>query len=349
MNRVVTLQDVARTAGVSPKTVSRVINDDPHVAPETRLRVEEAVKGLGYQVNVLARSLRKGQDNVVGVIVESVRPYFAEIIGELERLAVERGMLVMVASNGRDSGREQEIVEGLLNRSLTGLIITPQDADYSFLRHVRTPVVFIDRSPKNVDDDVVLVDDRGGAAAGVAHLIRHGHRRIALISDELEVQTVRKRYEGFLDAMRDAGIDVDERMVRTGCRDAASAEVQTGALLRLPEPPTAVFSLRGETSQGVVRALHRNDATDVAVVSFGDFALADVVTPAITVLDHSPVLVGRSAAERLFARIDGEAGVPITTTIPVPLVMRGSGELPARGSQWVMINSTVMTNRPIRP
>lgn len=331
MNKVVTLADVARAAGVSPKTASRVINGDPHVAPATRARVEEAVKDLGYQVNVLARSLRRGHDNVVGVIVESVRdPFFSEVIGELEQLITPRGFTVMVASNTRGSGREHEIVEGFLQRSLVGMIVTPQDADYSFLRKIRMPVVFVDRRPRNLDADVVLADDRGAAVEAVNHLLRFGHRSIALISDEIDVQTVRSRYEGYLDAMRAAGLTPDPQTVRIGCLDAGMAERATVDLLHLPVPPTAILSTRGETSQGVVRALHRHDATDIAVVSVGDFPLADSVTPAITVLDHSPTLVGRYAAERLFARLDGDTGRPIITTIPVPLIARGSGELPPR-------------------
>jgi LacI family transcriptional regulator len=330
---MVTLADVARAAGVSAKTASRVINGDPQVAPATRARVEAAVEALGYQVNVLARSLRRGHDNVVGVIVESVRdPFFSEVIGDLEQLITPRGFTVMVASNTRGSGRERVIVEGFIQRSLVGMIVTPQDADYSFLRSIRMPVVFIDRRPRNLDADVVLADDRGATLEGVNHLARYGHRSIALISDALDVQTVRNRYEGYLDAMREAGLPVDPSMVRIGCLDADMAEKETVDLLHLPQPPTAILSTRGETSQGVVRALHRHDATDVAVVSVGDFALADSVTPAITVLDHSPTLIGRYAAERLFARLDGESGHPITTTIPVPLIARGSGELPPRAA-----------------
>lgn len=331
MKRVVTLQDVARAADVSPKTVSRVINGDPQVAPATRARVEEAVELLGYQVNVLARSLRRGHDNVVGLIVESVRdPFFSEVIGELEQLSTPRGLTVMVASNQRGSGREREIVEGFLQRSLVGMIVTPQDADYSFLRTIHMPVVFVDRRPRNLDADVVLADDRGATLEAVRHLVRYGHRRIALISDELDVPSVRIRYEGYLDALREVGVLVDPRLVRTGCRDGAMAEKETVDLLHLEHPPTAILSTRAETSQGVVRALHRHDATDIAMVSFGDFALADSLTPAVTVLDHSAALMGRYAAERLFARLDGDDERPMTITIPVPLITRGSGELPPR-------------------
>jgi LacI family transcriptional regulator len=327
--RPVRLKDVALAAETSSKTASRVINGDPRVSQETRRRVEEAVARLGYRVDLLARSLRRGVDDTIGVIVESIAdPFFAAVVSEIERAALRRGLNVIVASNRRIPNRESAIVDSLQQRRVAGLIVTPHTTDLSFLAATNTPVVFADRHPRNFPADVVVFDDRGGAQTAVRHLLRHGHRRIAFVSDDLAIETSRNRHAGYVDALEELGLPVTPEIIATDCSDAAAAADRTAHFLDLAEPPTAIFSARSETSLGVVKALHLRRHTETAFVSFGDFALADVLSPAVTVLEHSPGLLGRLAAERLFIRLDGEDSDPVSTVIPLHLVARGSGELP---------------------
>ncbi|RCG25853.1 LacI family transcriptional regulator [Sphaerisporangium album] len=328
MKKLVRLSDVAAAANTSAKTASRVINGDPRVSAETRLRVQEAVVRLGYRVDLLARSLRRGVDDTIGVVVESIAdPFFAAVISEIELAALRRGLNVIVTSNRRLPNREVAIVDGLRQRRVAGMIITPHASDLSYLASTETPVVFVDRHPRNFAADVVTFDDRGGARTAVRHLLRYGHRRIAFVSDDLEIETSRNRHAGYVDALQEAGVPVVAELVATDCADAAVARRRTCDFLDLDEPPTAVFSARSETSLGVVKMLHDRKRTDIAMVSFGDFALADVLSPAITVLEQSPELLGRLAAERLFARLDGDRSDPVNTVIPVRLVPRGSGEI----------------------
>ena len=331
--RPVRLSDVALAAETSAKTASRVINGDPRVSAETRQRVEEAVVSLGYRVDLLARSLRRGVDDTIGVIVESIAdPFFAAVISEIELAALSRGLNVIVTSNRRVPNREAAIVDGLQQRRVAGLIITPHNSDLAYLGSTETPVVFVDRHPRSFPADVVTFDDRGGARTAVRNLLRHGHRRVAFVSDDLEIETSRNRHAGYVDALQEAGLSVVPELVATDCADAASARARTAEFLNLDEPPTAIFSARSETSLGVVKVLHDRRRTDVAMVSFGDFALADVLSPAITVLEQSPELLGRLAAQRLFARLDGDRSEPVNTVIPVRLVARGSGEVVPAGS-----------------
>jgi LacI family transcriptional regulator len=330
--KLVRLSDVALAAETSAKTASRVINGDPRVSAETRQRVEEAVVRLGYRVDLLARSLRRGVDDTIGVIVESIAdPFFAAVISEIELAALRRGLNVIVASNRRLPNREVAIVDSLQQRRVAGLIITPHTAELSYLASTPTPVVFVDRHPRNFPADVVVFDDRGGARTAVRHLLRHGHQRVAFVSDDLEIETSRNRHAGYVDALQEAGIAVDPAIIATDCADGTMARVRTSQFLDLDEPPTAIFSARSETSLGVVKVLHDRGRTDIAMVSFGDFALADVLSPAITVLEHSPELLGRLAAERLFVRLDGDHSDPVNTVIPLRLVPRGSGEIVAVG------------------
>ena len=325
----VRLRDVALAAGTSTKTASRVINGFDGVAPDTRRRVQEAVESLGYQVDLMARSLRRGVDDTVGVVVPTLGdPFFALAIEEIEHMALQRDINLLVASNSRNADLERKVIDGLLARRVAGLIVVPFSADYSFLKHVSTPVVFLDRHPEGIDAGVVMVDDRGGARHAVEHLAAAGHQRIALITDDLTIKTSALRKDGYLDALRGLGLPEDAELQVFGCQNEAQSEVHTRELLALSSPPTAIFSARSETSLGVVRALHTTGRTDVALVSFGDFVTADLLKPAVTVIDHDPRVLARKAVERLSGRLDGTPDDDDDVVVPLHLIVRGSGELP---------------------
>lgn len=331
MSRRPTLRDVSVLAGVSAKTVSRVINDDPAVAPVTAERVRAAIVQLGFHPNPVARSLRMGRDDAIGLVVENIAdPFMAEVTSAVEEVARERGMFVVIASAGYAPENERLVVGGLANRRVAGLIITPTSGDHSYLGHgpMRFPTVFVDRPPIQHDSDTVLADNEGGARMATKHLIDHGHRRVAFIGDRLHIYTTRLRYQGFRAAMVDAGLPVDERLVRV---DAMGAQNSTAAMVELLESdpgPTAVISANARTSLGVVRALHQRDRTDIAHVSFDDFQGAESLNPPVTAVYQDPQGLGHHAVSLLFDRINGENGPPRRVVLPVKLIVRGSGELP---------------------
>ncbi len=328
-----TIRDVSRLAGVSAKTVSRVVNDDPAVAPNTAERVQAAIRELGFYPNQAARSLRVGRDDAIGLVVENIAdPFMAELTSGVDEVAREHGMFVVVTSSGYAPENERAVVLGLANRSVAGLIITPTSGDHSYLGQapVRFPTVFVDRPPIQHDSDTVLVDNEGGAKLATEHLIKHGHRRIAFVGDRLHVYTTRLRYQGFRAALLEAGIPIDEQLIRV---DALGAENSTAAMVELLESdarPTAVISANSRSTLGVVRALHLRGATDVAHVSFDDFQGAESLNPPVTAISQAPDRLGRQAAELLFGRIEGDAGPPRRVVLPLKLIVRGSGELPPR-------------------
>jgi LacI family transcriptional regulator len=325
-----TLRDVSKLAGVSAKTVSRVVNDDPAVAPGTAQKVQAVIRQLGFYPNPAARSLRVGRDDAIGLVVENIAdPFMAELTSAVEEVARERGMFVVITSSGYEPENEHVVVAGLANRRVAGLIITPTSGDHSYLGHppVRFPTVFVDRPPIQHDSDVVLVDNEGGARLATEHLIKHGHRRIAFLGDRLHVYTTRLRYQGFRSAMRTASIPVDERLVRI---DAMGAQNSTAAMTHLLEAgycPTAVLSANSRTTLGVVRALHLRERTDIAHVSFDDFQGAESLNPPVTAISQEPERLGHHAARVLFDRINGDTGPPRRIVLPVKLIVRGSGEL----------------------
>jgi LacI family transcriptional regulator len=322
------LRDVAAVAGVSLRTASRVLNDDPRVAVATRARVQQAMRDLRYTPDSMARSLRAGTDAAVGMVVESVAdPFFSAMVATVEQAGSTGGKSVLIASTHGDAARERDVVAQMLSRRISGLLLAPTTGDHAWL-HTTTPVVLVDRPAVGLDADVVGIDDEAAAADAVDHLVAHGHRRIAYISDHPLVPTSRARLAGYQRAMATHGLNA-ERHVRAECPNATSAAAATRDLLagNGSDEPTALLSAATRCSLGVVPTLHAIGRTDIALVCFGDFAMADLLQPGVTVVDHSAEAVGAAAAARLAERI-ADPDLPATTIhVPVRLIPRGSGEV----------------------
>ncbi|MFG1603095.1 LacI family DNA-binding transcriptional regulator [Actinoplanes sp. NPDC049265] len=299
-----TMRDVAARAGVSAKTVSRVFNDDPHVLPETRLHVEQIMRELNYVPNVLATTFRNGRSSAIGVAVpDVVDPFFAVIARAIDDLARQRGVATLLTNLGDDPARERDILESLLSRRLAGLVVAPIGLEHSWLKRWQdsTPLVFIDRAPVGLSADTFTDNDEAGGHLATRHLIEHGHRRIAYVGDLLELSTEANRLAGYRRALSEAGIAPDDSLVAPDVGDRRSAEAAVARLLARPDSPTAVFSSNARSSMLLLHAL---PAGELAVVGFGDFPMADLVRPALTVIDQDPDQIGRLAARRVFDRVD---------------------------------------------
>lgn len=301
-----TMQDVATRAGVSAKTVSRVFNDDPHVTEETRERVQAVMRELRYVPNMLARTFREGRSAVIGIAVPDVAdPFFAAVTKGIELAARKEDMAIVVTSLGDNPGLERSIIESTVRRQIDGLIIAPISANQAYLSRWQDnfPIVFIDRAPVGLNADYFVEDDFGGAFEATQHLIGHGHHRIAIVGDSTEVPTTKLRLEGYRAALASAAIVHDKGLEVLGSPNADAAAQVCRSLLELPDPPTAIFSSNARFSTGVFPALQAMNRTDIALISFGDFPMADVLQPSVSVIDQDPRHVGRLAAERILARI----------------------------------------------
>jgi LacI family transcriptional regulator, galactose operon repressor len=190
------------------------------------------------------------------------------------------------------------------------------------------PVVFVDRPPVGVPADAVLTTNVTGAAEAVGHLISHGHRRIACLGDYARIATAVDRHRGYRGALLDRELPYDPALVVHDLHDPTAAEAAVMAMLRQPNPPTALFTSQNLVTIGAVRALRRLGLHhDVALVGFDDFPLADLLEPAVTVVAQNPTLMGRTAARALFARLDGDTSLPREHWIPTAMIRRGSGEI----------------------
>jgi LacI family transcriptional regulator len=323
---------VAAAAGVSFKTVSRVINDEPGVRPQTAERVHVAIRQLGFRPNALASSLKRGlSHDTVGLVIEDVsNPFFATVARSVELVTRDRGLHVIIASSDEDRSRERSVIDSLVSRRVSGLIVVPIGRDHRYLgdaiRH-GTKVVFLDRPPGHLKADTVLVDNAAGAQVGVEHLIAHGHRRIAILADKLEVYTMAERDEGYRRALEGAGLRVDPSLARYGCHDSHAAYAAATELLVGDDPPTAFFCTNNLMTAGAVNAI--SDAgRETALVGFDDFELAPSLARPVTVVTADHEHIGRLGAELLLRRMDGWTGKPVSITLPVRLIERGSGERP---------------------
>jgi LacI family transcriptional regulator len=328
------MKDVAALAGVSLKTVSRVINTEPAVSADRRSRVLAAIDRLDYRHNLTASSLRRsdGKSSTIGVLLEDVaNPFSSALHREIEDVALKRGVLVLAGSSDENEAREHELIAAFTSRRVDGLIIVPTSHDHSYLlseRRAGTPMVFVDRPPAFLDADSVLTDNQAGARKGVAHLIAHGHRRIGYLGDLATITTAVDRHRGYEQELAAHGIEVDPELVRLGVQGIEKAEAATLELLSLPQPPTALFTSQNLLTIGACRALRRLDLhRRVALVGFDDVLLADLLEPGITVMAQDPATMGRRAAELLFRRLDGDAAPSVHLVVPTQLVARGSGEI----------------------
>ena len=331
------MREVAALSGVSLKTVSRVVNEVPTVAPELVAKVHAAMDRLGFRPNLAASNLRRGdgRTDTIGLLVEDVgNPFSAAVHRAVEDYAGPRGVLVLSSSLDEDPDRERRMVRTLIARRVDGLIIVPASSDHRYLvaeQEAGTAVVFVDRRPTPLIGDAVVTDNREAAAKGVEHLIASGHRRIAYLGDSDTLMTARERYAGYCDAMaKIPDVAAAPELVVHGLRTTKAADVAVTELLGRENPPTALFTSQNLVTIGVVEALHRmGEHKSVALVGFDDFPLAQLLDPGVTVLAQQPARIGRLAAELLFARIAGDRSPAAVHVIESPLITRGSGEIPA--------------------
>ena len=335
MARSARMTDVAKLAGVSVMSVSRVLNQHQNVSEQTRQRVNAAVKQLRYQPNELARSLREQRSRQIGVLVPYLfDPFFAICGHAINTVAKQHAYSVVLSTSNDDPQSEFDEASRMLRRNVEGLIVVPAEGKGAKSRLVdhpfeRLPIVTLDRPVGGSRFASVLVENKRGAKMATEHLLSLGQRRIAYIGLEGGVYTMRMRLEGYLAAMKEAGLQPEIALL-SGVLDDTLGTLRS--LLAQPQPPTALFCLNNLVTQHVLHGLQRmrlHPPDPIALVGFDDFEAADLMRPGITVVRQPIELLARRAAEVLFEQIEegrraqGE-DTARTITLPVELVIRGS-------------------------
>lgn len=331
-----TMKQVAALAGVSPSTVSRVVNHDLSVRADLRERVQRAVHTLGYRPNFAASALRRadGVSSSIGLIVEDVaNPFYSSLQRGIEDVARQRAVLTFAGSTDEDAGRERQLADAFGARGVDGLIIVPAPGNHSYLlreREAGTAVVFVDRPGRFIDADAVLSDNANGARIGVSHLIATGHRRIAFLGDRGTIFTARERLRGYREALMGHGLpEATDLIIHTALRARDIYQV-TRDLVLGPNAPTALFSAQNLVTIEAARALHDTGLQHrVALVGFDDVPMGDIVDPGISVIAQDAIGLGIAAAELLFSRLEGSNEPTKEVVLPTKLIPRGSGEIPS--------------------
>ncbi|GAA4978507.1 LacI family DNA-binding transcriptional regulator [Kineococcus glutinatus] len=331
--RASTLRDVARLAGVSIKTVSNVVNDYPHVRPDTRQRVMEAVRELDYRPNPTARTLRSGRTGALALAVPELRlPYFAELADEVIRAADRRGMAVIVEQTNLDRQREVDLLTSPRLRMVDGLLFSPLEmgaGDERFLE-VDTPLVLLGERLFHPGVDHVTMRNVEGARAATEYLLARGRRRIAVVGvhpGEV-IGSAGLRLRGYLEALAAAGVPVDERLLGVaGLWHLRQGDEAMRSLLQSGVAFDGVFAFNDTLALGAMHALHLAGVRvpeDVAVVGFDNSDEGLYSSPSLTTIDPGRGEIAERAVDLLLRRIADRSVPPQRLEAGFRLVERSS-------------------------
>jgi LacI family transcriptional regulator len=331
------MRDVAALAGVSIKTVSRVVNQEAGVSADLAARVQDAIRSLDYHHNTTASTLRRANQRTatIGLVLHDVgNPFSSALHRAIEDVARGHRTLVFAVSSDLDAAREDQHLRALISRRVDGIIAVPSsDGNLSKLLRLDRPTVFVDRPGLGLAADSVVSDNRSGAMAAVRHLAAHGHRRIAFLGDLHSIWTANERYLGYVEGLATEGLRLDKQLVRQDVSSSALAEQAVHELLAHAQPPSALFTGQNLITIGAIRALQRLGLQQqIALVGFDDIVLADLLAPPVSVIAQNPPQIGKTAAELLFSRLEGDTRPPQQIVVPTRLIARGSGEIAPRAS-----------------
>ncbi|WP_211881505.1 LacI family DNA-binding transcriptional regulator [Pseudarthrobacter albicanus] len=333
---MVTMSDVAQVAGVSQTTVSHVLNKTRRIAPETERAVAAAIEATGYLNDGIAKSLRTGKTHSIGLAISAMsNPYFGEVVHSIEKHVTDLGYSLLLADTHDDPDRELRAVRDLLAHRPDGIILAPSADPQEALRQIsrrKIPTILIDRVPEHLDPsqpvDAIGVENTEPTAELVRHLAERGHRRIAMVSGRPGLRTTLERVDGYLLGLRQAGIGVDETLIRDGHSEAEPARQAIKSLMALKSPPTALITGNNQMTIGAMAALRDlglQVPDDIALVAFDDFPWADLFHPRLTVMAQPIEELGTLAAEMLFQRLQEPDLKPREIRLSPRLIVRDSG------------------------
>lgn len=313
---MVTIYDVAKKAGVSPSTVSRVLNKRGNVKEETRKRVEQACQKLNYVPNANASSLRKKNTKTLALIIPDIEnPFYTSVLKGFEGITGKRGYNTIVCNTDGNSTKEEDFINTILAKRIDGVAITSVSRSIDHLNLVlnrNIPMILIDRKLNGLDVDIVCGDSFQGAIKLVNHLIGLGHQKIAIITAPVHLSTSRERLEGYKTALNRANIPIDNNLIKIDKKSegysSERAYEMVKELLEQQEVPTAIFAGNNFMALGVYKALREKGLKvpeDIAVVCFDDMNFIYQIDPFFTTVVQPAYTMGKMAAEILLNKIEG--------------------------------------------
>ena len=327
-----TLKDVAKFANVSQATVSRVLNDNPSVDTVLRDRVNQAVHALAYQPNRAARRLRAQSSNVIGLIISDIQnPYFISIIRGIEDAAYAQNMNVILCNSDENIKKQAMYLNVMQAERVAGLIFVPtpgtNSAALESLMNSGVALTLLDRTLEDMAVDTVKVDNVRGAYAAVKHALELGYRRIAIIIASNDITTGRERYQGYLNALNEAGIPIDLTIIKYGDSRTESGHRLTYELVNTSAPPEVIFAGNNLVTLGALRALHelgKQVPQDIALIGFDDMPWSGELQPPLTAVSQPTYELGQEAVALLRRRIAEPSAPTRTVILQTTLIVRES-------------------------
>ena len=310
---MVTIEDVARLAGVSNSTVSRVLNKKEYVKESTRKKVFDAVTELGYKPSRIARSLRASASQIIGLIISDIQnPFFTSLVRAVEDIAYKHNYSLLLCNTDEDPEKENLYVELMLSERVSGVIITPTreyNCPIQKLLEMHVATVCVDRQVLDCETDSVVSDNVDSSFKLIEHLIKNGHRRIGALLGPSEISTFRERLRGYLDALQQYDLSIDENLINQGIPKEQEGYELANQLLDLPERPTAIIAGNNLMALGAIHAIKDRKLSlpgDISLVSFDDREWAQLITPTITVASQPTYEMGQQAAELVMRRLEND-------------------------------------------
>ncbi|HVE55802.1 MAG TPA: LacI family DNA-binding transcriptional regulator [Pyrinomonadaceae bacterium] len=334
-----TMHDVARLAGVSIATVSSVINGKSGVSEKLTEKVNQAMATLDYHPDLVARSLKVGRTNVIGMVVPDVtNQFYTEAMRGVEDEARKHGYMLILGNSNEDTDHEMHLLSMLFSQRVDGVLLASSGstAAYDRLTRRRFPIVFIDRVPVGCSERAVIIDNVGAAYEATRHLISLGHERIAIITGKLPLSTGSDRVDGYRKAMQEAHLPIREEYFQVGDFSLESGHQCGLNLMKLSEPPTAIFSCNNKMTLGLMRSLAELAIPcpdKVSVISFDDFEWAANFSPRLTTVAQPTYEIGQKAMQMLIriicANKDGLDDNENILVLPAELHVRDSTAPPS--------------------
>jgi DNA-binding LacI/PurR family transcriptional regulator len=332
-----TIIDIARFLGISKSTVSRALQDHPDISGETKAAVRKVARELNYVKNVTASSLRYKKSNLIGLVVPEISYFFfPSVINGIEDVVHRQGYNLLILQSNEDYRREAENIDILISNNVEGILAsvsrtTKSIGHFTHLTEINLPLVMFDRIVKEINADIILVDDIDGSYKAVSHLIETGRKRIAICTGDLNLLISQNRVEGYSKALAKSGISIEPGLIFVA-ESSEEAEQKTLGLLKSETPPDGIFAISDLTMAGVMKAIYKSGKRipeDVAVIGFCEEQYRSMYHPDLTAIDPMGFEIGKKAAEMLFEQIRQKSGnlpalEPRTVYLKSKLIRGGS-------------------------
>lgn len=329
-----TIKDVAKLAGVSKATVSKVLNNTAKISEQVRKQVQEAAEKLVYRPSQIARSLKNKTTKSIGLVLPSVTdPFFTEVIRGVHSVATEKGYMVILCDSEEDIRTEFSYIQILEDIWVDGIVFSgirggkDEDEKIRILYDKGVPTVLVDRETEDYFTNAVIIDDKEAAFKATRYCLEMGHRKIGFIAAPLDVKIFSKRLEGYKEALQTFGLDVDENLIQQGDLSPRSGRMAAKRLLNCKKRPTTIFASTDMMAVGALKEIQEsglNVPKDISLIGFDDIPLVSLVTPSLTTVHAPSHEMGVEATRLLIRQIEGESVSRTKLILETKLMIRES-------------------------